>query len=72
MELFPLHDDACWECIAEEFDITDPDLARQLRDALTEPTRELRTSALAVFAMMYREQIELATPACQAQGRCAS
>ncbi len=71
MEPLTLHDDACWECIAEELAITDPDLVRPLRDALTEPTRELRTSALALFAMMYREQIDLATPACRVRGRCA-
>lgn len=70
MELFTLRDDDCWECIAEELDITDPDLARQLRDALTEPMRDLRTSALALFAMMYREQIEVALPGCRAQARC--
>ena len=70
MEPFTLRDDDCWECLAEELDITDPDLARQLREALTEPMRDLRTSALALFAMMYREQIEIATPACRAQSRC--
>ena len=70
MDPITLRDDDCWECLAAELDITDPDLARQLRDALTEPMRDLRTSALALFSMMYREQIEIATPACRAQGRC--
>ena len=70
MEPITLRDDDCWECLAAELDITDPDLARQLRDALTEPMRDLRTSALALFAMMYREHFEIATPACRAQGRC--
>lgn len=70
MEPITLRDDDCWECLAEELDITDPDLARQLREALDEPMRDQRTSALALFAMMYRAQVEIATPACRAQGRC--
>jgi hypothetical protein len=70
MEPFTLHDDDCWECIAAEMEITDPDLARQLRDAMNEPMRDLRTSALALFVMMYRRHIEVAVPACHVQGRC--
>ncbi len=70
MEPLTLRDDDCWECLADELAITDPGLARQLRDALGEPMRDLRTSALALFAMMYREHLALATPACRAQGRC--
>ena len=70
MDSFTLRNDECWSCIAEELDITDPDLAKQLRETLSEPMRDLRTSALALFAVMYREQIDIATPGCQAQGRC--
>jgi hypothetical protein len=71
MDPFTLRDADCWDCIAEELDITDPDLAKQLREALNDPMRDLRTSALAVFTVMYPAQIDIAITACRAQRRCS-
>jgi hypothetical protein len=71
MDPFTLRDDDCWECIAEEMAATDPDLAQQLRDALNDPMRNHRGSALALFTTTYHVQIDMAARSCLAQLRCS-
>ena len=70
MDSFTLREDDCWECIAEELGNTDADLAQQLREALSDPMRDLRGSALAMFTTSYHVQIDMAALVCRAQLRC--
>jgi hypothetical protein len=70
MDPFTLRDDDYWECIAEELGNTDADLAEQLREALSDPMRNLPLSALAMFTTTYHVQIGMAALGCRAQLRC--
>lgn len=70
MDPFTLRDDECWQCIAEQLEGTDADLAEQLREALDDPMRNLPLSALAMFTTSYRVQINMAATHCRALLRC--
>ena len=70
MDPYTLRDDECWECIAEEMDHMDAELAEQLRDALRDPNRNLPLSQLAMFTTSYPAQIQMAATGCRTQLRC--
>jgi hypothetical protein len=71
MDPFRLRDDDCWECIAEELSIGgDSDLAQKLREAVSDPLRNIPRSQLEMLAVAYGVQIEMAASGCRAQLRC--
>ena len=68
---FNQHDDDCWECIAEQLEASrKPELAAELREAVSDPLRAVPGSPFDMITTMHHFSIEMATQACQISFRC--